>query len=343
MKIPVSRSFVRLSWITLVFIYLVVIAGSFVRITGSGMGCPDWPKCFGQWVPPTDAKVLPENYQDIYSEKRKNKVEKFMKMLSAVGLEGEAKKLGDNMESILIEEEFNARKTWTEYANRLFGFVAGNLILLSFLWILFKYRKRRLVFVSTLNLIILVFQAWFGSIVVATNLVPWTITVHMLLALVIIGLQLYIIRMVSPVQQKDLAVSKTIYWLMFIIFTVTFAQMFLGTQVREEIDFLRKAGVEREDWSSYFSIPFFIHRSFSWLVLVLIAGVYWFKRKDKELRIIHWSFYILVVELVSGILLGHFNMPGLIQTAHLLFASVLFGVLLMAMFRMKSKNHTSEI
>src|SRR5690606_34743506 len=142
-----------------------------------------------------------------------------------------------------------------------------------------------------------------------------------------------------PVQQKDLAVSKTIYGLMFVIFAVTFAQMFLGTQVREEIDFLRKAGVEREDWSTYFSIPFFIHRSFSWLVLVLIAGVYWFKRKDRELRIIHWSFYILVVELVSGILLAYFNMPGLIQTAHLLFASVLFGVLLMAMFRMKSKNH----
>lgn len=335
MEINTSPSFVRLSWITLIFIYLVVIAGSFVRITGSGMGCPDWPKCFGQWVPPTNSDVLPDDYQSIYAEKRQKKVVKFMGMLSAIGLDGEAEKLENNMAQILIEEEFNARKTWTEYINRLFGFVAGNLILLTFLWILLKYRKRKLVVVSTLNLIILVFQAWFGSIVVATNLVPWTITVHLLLALVIIGLQLYIIRLVSPVQQKDIMVSKTIFWLMLGIFVVTFAQMFLGTQVREEIDFLRKSGIERAEWSNHFSFTFFIHRSFSWLVLALITGMYWMQRNNRALRILHWAFYILVIELASGILLAHFNMPGLVQTAHLVFACILFGILLMSVFRLK--------
>lgn len=336
MTINSSRAFIRLGWITLVFIYLVVIAGSFVRITGSGMGCPDWPKCFGQWIPPTQAEILPEDYKEIYSEKRQKKVVKFIRLLKAVGMEGEAKKLENNMTEILVEEDFNARKTWTEYVNRLFGFVAGNLILLTFFWILVKYRKRKLVVISALNLIILVFQAWFGSIVVATNLVPWTITVHLLLALVIIGLQLYIIRLVSPSQQRNIAVSRLFYWLVFGIFVVTFAQMFLGTQVREEIDFLRKSGVARANWSEHFSMTFFIHRSFSWLVLALIVGMYWFQRKNKELRILHWVFYILIVELTSGIMLAYFNMPGLVQTAHLVFACILFGILLMSVFRLKT-------
>ncbi|MDX1651141.1 MAG: COX15/CtaA family protein [Brumimicrobium sp.] len=332
-----GKWFVRINWITLVLIYLVVIAGSFVRITGSGMGCPDWPKCFGQWVPPTEKSELPDNYKEIYSEKRSAKVEKFCSMLEKIGMTNTAKKIRSD-KSILVEESFNAQKTWTEYVNRLFGFLAGNGVLLIFLWILFKYRKKKLIIFSGLNLVILAFQAWFGSIVVATNLVPWTITVHLFLALLIIGIQFYILRLIAPSQQRNIPVSSTVYYLIFIIFLVTFIQMFLGTQVREEIDHMRKAGIEREAWSENFGLAFFIHRSFSWLVLALIVGIYWIKRKDRNLMILRWIFFILIVELVSGVLLAHFNMPGLVQTAHLVFASILFGMLLMAVFRMKHRT-----
>ena len=331
-----NRWFVRLNWITLILIYLVVIAGSFVRITGSGMGCPDWPKCFGQWVPPTDKAELPEDYKLIYSEKRRKKVEKFCNLLNSVGLSETAEKI-KNDPSVYIEEDFNAGKTWTEYVNRLVGFLAGNGVLLIFLWIMLKYRKRKLVILGTVNLIVLAFQAWFGSIVVATNLVPWTITIHMLLALVIIGIQLYMIRLVAPSQQKNIQVNRTFYWLVFFIFIVTFGQMFLGTQVREEIDYLRKSGIGREGWAENFGTIFFIHRSFSWAVLVLITYMFFIKWKVRELRIIHWAFIILSIELLSGVLLAHFEMPGLVQTAHLLFASALFGVLLMALYRLKTE------
>ena len=329
--------FVRLNWITLALIFLVVIAGSFVRITGSGMGCPDWPKCFGQWVPPTDEAALPENHKDIYLEKRLKKLDRFTSLLEKTGMKETADRLR-NDESILVEEDFNARKTWTEYINRLFGFLAGNGILFIFLWILLKYREKRLIAIGGINLIILVFQAWFGSIVVATNLVPWTITVHLLLALVIIGLQIYMLRMVAPSQQKNIAVTRNFYVAILFIFLVTFIQMFLGTQVREEIDFMKRAGIERENWDENFGLAFFIHRSFSWMVLILLTWMFWIKRKTKNLRIVHWAFIILVIELLSGILLAHFNMPGLVQTAHLLFACILFGILLAAVFRMKWKK-----
>jgi cytochrome c oxidase assembly protein subunit 15 len=332
-----GKWFVRVNWITLVFIFLVVIAGSFVRITGSGMGCPDWPKCFGQWIPPTEKSALPEDYKEVFSEKRIKKVAKFSNMLEAFGMEETAERIR-NDKSILLEEDFNARKTWTEYANRLFGFMAGNGVLLVFLWIILKYRKRKLIVLSSINLVFLLFQAWFGSIVVATNLVPWTITVHLFFALVIIGLQIYIIRIVAPSQQKNIKVSKSFYALVFFIFVVVFAQMFLGTQVREEIDHLTKAGIGREGWAENLGIIFFIHRSSSWLVLGLIAVMFWISRKRKDLRIIHWIFAMLAIELLSGVILNHFNVPGLVQTAHLLFACILFGILMMATFRLKTKE-----
>lgn len=332
-----SRLFVRFNWITLVLIYLVVVAGSFVRITGSGMGCPDWPKCFGQWVPPTEEAQLPSDYKDIYSAKREKKITKFCKFLRGIGMEQTASKI-ENDPQLLIEEDFNGRKTWTEYVNRLLGFLAGNAMLAAFIWLLLRYRKRKLIVISSVNLVLMAIQAWFGSIVVASNLVPWTITVHMFLALVIIGLQLYLIRQISPSQMKNLYLSKTLRILAYVVFAITFYQMFLGTQVREFIDVLTKQGFGRESWTEQLGMTFFIHRSFSWLVLILLTYMFWRNEQGDKHPMIRWAFVILTLELISGVLLAYADMPGLVQTSHLVFASVLFGILTMLLFRLRLKN-----
>lgn len=327
-----SKSFIRFNWIALIFIYAVVIAGSFVRISGSGMGCPDWPKCFGQWVPPTEASDLPENYKDIYSNKREKKVKKFTRFLESIGLEETAIQL-KNDPSIYIEQDFNSRKTWTEYVNRLVGFLAGNALLLCFLWILLKYRKRKLVILTAVNLILLAIEAWFGSIVVASNLVPWTITVHMLLALVIIAIQLYVIYMISPKHGAKIHFSKWMMLIIWVSFAITFYQMFLGTQVRESIDHLTKQGIGREGWIDGLGIQFYIHRSFSWLVLVLLAVLAYINEANEKYSIIRFIFVALSLELVGGVLMAYMDVPGLVQTSHLVFATMIFGGLSLLVFR----------
>jgi cytochrome c oxidase assembly protein subunit 15 len=326
--------FIRFQWITLILIYLVVVAGSFVRITGSGMGCPDWPKCFGEWIPPTEKAQLPENYKEIYAEKRSKKIFKFCSFLRRIGLNETAQKV-ENDPTLLIEEDFNTRKTYIEYVNRLLGFLAGNAMLFGFIWMIRYYRKRKILLLAGINLILMGLEAWFGSIVVASNLVPWTITVHLLLALIIIGLQLYLIYLVSPAQQKQIAVSATIKWLTWIILVITFYQMFLGTQVREHIDNLTKMGYGRDSWTDQLGWEFIIHRSFSWLVLLLMAYMTYQNERTSKHLLIRSAFLVLVLELVSGVLLAYADMPGLVQTSHLIFATILLGVIFMGSLRMK--------
>ena len=50
----------RVAYVTLASLVLIVYTGAGVRLTGSGLGCPDWPKCFGSAVAPLETHALIE-------------------------------------------------------------------------------------------------------------------------------------------------------------------------------------------------------------------------------------------------------------------------------------------
>lgn len=330
------NSFRRISLITVLAVYFLILVGGIVRSTGSGMGCPDWPKCFGSWVPPTSVNQLPSDYQEIYLRKRVEKNEKFVAQLDLLGFKNKAEEIR-NDKSILIEEEFNATKTWIEYINRLIGAVIGILVLLTLFKSLSLWSLDKLIPVlAFFNLILVLFQAWIGSIVVSTNLLTWMITLHMVLALLIVCLLLYIhyrsYKLAYPLKPMT-KYPKRLLSILLIAFLLMIVQVVLGTQVRESVDRIafEFGNMLRGEWIENLGLEFLIHRSFSLLILgihlLFIYKIY--KYSIRHASVFKWSQVLLIVlflEIMTGVGMAYFAIPAFLQPLHLLLGSLIIGI-----------------
>jgi cytochrome c oxidase assembly protein subunit 15 len=300
-------NFRRLGLLTILAVYLVILAGGIVRASGAGMGCPDWPTCFGQWVPPTDESQLPANYHEIYAQR---------------GYEN---------------TEFNPVKTWTEYSNRLVGATTGILVLLT-AWAsrIFLRRDRTIFYLSLTNLFLIGFQGWLGSSVVASNLKPYMITLHMLMALLIVALVIYTIAR----SQRDTfaaidssALPPRFKTVLAVAIGMTLLQVAMGTQVRETVDFLSHAvnSIDRQFWREGFPIIFYVHRSFSSIILLTNLWLFWklrqtLPRQSLLVRTGYVLIGLIVTAILAGVSLDRLGMPPVAQPIHLLMANLIFGV-----------------
>jgi Uncharacterized protein required for cytochrome oxidase assembly len=347
------NSFRRTGLVTVIAVYFLILVGGIVRSTGSGMGCPDWPKCFGSLVPPTSVDQLPKNYQEIYLEKRLAKNERFVATLDKLGFDKAAERIA-NDKTILIEEEFNATKTWIEYINRLIGVVIGFLIILT-VWKSLKLWKidRTIPILSIASLVLVLFQGWIGSIVVSTNLLDWMITFHMILALLLVVLLLYINHrafLVKYANHKEDQVPSKVKWLLVIGTALMVVQIVFGTQVREELDQISFAmgGMMRDTWIEQIGMTFLIHRSFS-LVLLGIHLLYFFwafKYTRRKSPVNKWSqalLLVIVMEIATGIGMAYFAIPAFLQPVHLLLGSLIIGVQFVLLFQLRTQEDVNLI
>ncbi len=329
-----QRTFRTLLKVSLGLTYLVILAGGVVRTTGSGMGCPDWPKCFGKWVPPTDGRALPSDYKEHYIELRRQKNEKLSKMIAPLGFTDLAVSIRDDA-SIYEETDFVWQRTWVEYINRLAGALLGLAVILTFISSLGYWQKSKRVVFTMLGIILITgFQGWLGSIVVSTNLLPGTITVHMLVAFVIIAglMQVYVKTSPGRRAMSSFAMANTMRYAVLALMVLTLAQVFMGTQVRQQIDIISKSldHANRELWIERLGTVFYIHRSFS---LLLLAGHAWmFYQVVRHLRHYHavyracsWLMVFILIEVATGVGLAYLNVPRAAQPLHLLFSSMMFG------------------
>ena len=294
--------------------YFLIFVGGLVRVSGAGLGCPDWPKCFGRWIPPVRIEQIPPEIDPAL---------------------------------------FNFTLAWIEYINRLIGVGVGFLILSVALYAIFRFRHRpKILFPAILAVVLTAFQGWQGGKVVASELEPMLVSVHMAIAFLIVSLLIYVTHQAYHLDgaKTTLAVEYPagitkwagIMWLLIII------QVIAGTHVRGSIEIMSRRFPllnPAELLAEIGAVSYF--HSLLGIIIALVAmamGVIVIKdsRDFSSIAIqCAWALAGLgFFQIIFGMVLFLFGNPPVIQVLHLWIAALLSGIALLFFLTLKKGSKT---
>ncbi|MAL53499.1 MAG: hypothetical protein CMQ68_05345 [Gammaproteobacteria bacterium] len=289
------------SYLSTCLTYFLIFVGGMVRVSGAGMGCPDWPKCFDRWIPPTDISQLPDH---------------------------------------IDPAKFNIVLAWIEYCNRLFGALVGLTITIT-LFLAYKYYSHIPVIKWSLTVafILTLIEGWIGAVLVHTILNPVTITLHLLLALIIVMLLLYAAQesyyIENPNAEKNSKYPLNINWAFIVLGASLFIEIIIGTEVRGGLQMLRKENpLLDSNFLLYMLGPFKYMHTILGIVILFLSIFLWVKlvkQSDSPSEVVKQSSSLILVliflQIVSGEILVFIKVKPIIQLFHLWFAAIIMGLI----------------
>lgn len=308
----------KITLAALISVLLLIFMGATVRVTGAGMGCPDWPTCWGLLIPPTHVEQVDFSKLDL---------EKFRR---------DADRHGRDRDSITIESlkgEFNPRHVWTEFINRLCSLPVGFFSLASFIAAI-SFRKRRpiIFWLSFTSLLLVLANALMGARIVYSGLAPGIITTHLALAMILICTLSYCVWAGNdqpkrlPFQVK----SKTAFIVTLSLFIVIVVEGIAGAQIREMTDELAKSHLDspRENWINELesSFIYLFHRSFSWMILILTIAAFLIARKVQKGGATLTQYAVLGIvfsQMFLGLIMAQIHIYSWVQVLHVGLAAIL--------------------
>jgi len=294
--------------------YFLIFVGGFVRVSGAGLGCPDWPKCFDRWIPPTSVSQLPRTVDP---------------------------------------STFNVTLAWIEYINRLIGVSIGILIFITTILAL-KHARRipRIIYPTVAALVLVGIEGWQGSQVVSSKLEPFIVTIHMVLAFLIVSCLLYATlqahRLVSgqtaPAPPETQGLKR---WLAP-LWGLSIVAIGLGTQVRSDIETLVKQfpGEPALTLLGALGAVHVWHLILGGLIVIttVYIGMKILAQRGRISTLSAKSTWVLMgvalIQVAFGIVLVSLALPPMLQVFHLWFSSLYIGALLVLHF---SLNHHEGI
>lgn len=296
---PRLTSFQRLALWTTATTYVLILVGGLVRASGAGLGCPDWPRCFGGWIPPASAAELPAGFDP---------------------------------------SQFNHTLMWTEYVNRLLGVTTGFLILGATVSAWRHHRAQpRIVWPTVTALLLTAFEGWLGGVVVAKELAAWVVTAHMLVALVIVQLLLYatVQAFERPAAGGAWAgatagARRRVATTSALLIALTLVQITFGTQVRGHVDGALDAGVPRASALATVGWIDTLHRDTAMAVFggALLLVLFVLSARPSGRVLTSWASAtagLAALQVALGAVMAYVSLLPAAQVLHLTVASLLLG------------------
>lgn len=298
------KSFMKLASLAAFATYCLIFVGGLVRVSGAGLGCPDWPKCFGSWIPPLNISQIPPE-------------------------------IDPNL--------FNFTLAWIEYLNRLFGMTVGILIAIVAFWALIKFTKKiRIVVPSVLAGILVAFEGWQGSQVISSELEPIIVSAHLVIAFIIACLLLYVSQqayyLINPNTEKESSYPEKTKTYVGILWIITIIQVIMGTQFRENIEraITKFPLFSESELLMQVGMIKVIHPLFGIVVAVLsyyISIMILGKSKNPSSlnRQSAWAILgLVVISLFLGLQMIAFGINPVAQVLHLWVSALMVGVVLIS-------------
>jgi|TARA_A100001391_G_scaffold205463_1_gene207361 cytochrome c oxidase assembly protein subunit 15 len=287
----------------------LIMFGAFVRLTDSGLGCPDWPGCYGKVTPIGAADHIRQAY--------------------------EAMPYGP----------VSFPKAWIEMIHRYVGAFLGLLIIFI---VIMAWRHRRTLGhtpkLAIATLIAVCLQGAFGAWTVTHKLMPIIVTAHLLGGMLLLAMMTWLAAREKQHQRVSVAALRWQPW-MILGFVLLFVQIALGGWVSTNyaalacMDFPTCGGqwVPQMDMQNGFSLIrglgelptgemisqealvgiHWIHRNFAWIVFIYMGTLAWQMRAEPGLRTpATWVLALLCAQLFTGLTTIFFEWPLLIAVLH---------------------------
>ena len=320
---------------TILLALCVIVFGAYVRLTDAGLGCPDWPGCYG-------FVTVPQTAEDYLS-------------------------VEENFPGEIVDEG----KAWREMIHRYIASLLGFLILLMFLKDFFSFRKgegslKDLKLSGTL-LALVIFQGMLGMWTVTLKVHPLVVTAHLIGGLTTLSLLFFYYRSIETDSEKFVSAPNVL----FVGLSILILQIILGgwtstnyaalgcpdlplcygevwpSNMDFEEGFLKwqEVGVNYEGGqlspSGRIAIHF-VHRLGAIVALIALGliGLRYLKHTSDRVRGASILMLIaLSAQLAIGILMVWFGIPLFLATAHNAFAALLLLSFINLLYTVKIKQN----